>query len=57
MPVDNLVDNPVDKLWISCGQIVDKCELQSYPHVIHRISTGYPQSYPQLNSMANQVVK
>jgi len=46
-----LVAKPVDNLWITCGkplgtrgykeEVVDKST--SYPQVIHRLSTGYPQ--------------
>jgi hypothetical protein len=35
-PVDNSVDNPVDILWIKLSK-----------KVIHFLSTGYPQGYPQ----------
>ena len=27
--VDNPVDNPVDKLWISCGKPVDKSKIKT----------------------------
>lgn len=33
----------IPKMWITCGQLVHNYLAESYPQVIHNLSTGYPQ--------------
>jgi len=40
------VDNSVDNLWITSRVIHN---YKYFKNFIHRLSTGYPQSYPQVN--------
>jgi len=47
LTVDNFGDNYVDNLWTKCGKLFKKIVDESYPHLIHTISTTYPHSYPQ----------
>jgi hypothetical protein len=45
---------------VSTGKVIHRhrfrklsTDFKSYPQVIHRLSTGYPQSYPQAKSLSH----